>query len=891
MRLGVAGGRGGLSGRLIGFQGIGVGRRFGVDPEVPEIKIHPFLFRHFDKGIFAGREIFRGREFQPAAADAVNGGLYEVLLLADLARGRTFHIADDALIAFHIDAHDAKTVEGHARLLRLLRLFGLLTLLCLLWLLGLLRGLRIRSAGLASLHTLDELVHFGIRVDVKGRHIDVRLHAGVRAVDLDVPLDATDRVEGPADKTAFRGLGHIEGVLLDLDQLRFALKTVEQENTRIVRQVQSGGNLGKGGGFLGCAFIRDFFVELHRLGHGCGAGSPVFFVFVGGGPVDQRLGEFLPFLALGAEISNPVALHFVFGYKLVGAIFKDEPVGGLLRGAGNNENDRNGGDEEQDGERCRRKSGRGPHGSIVRLRRDEGRLASMMQIARRAVGIVPALAVFVLTVLLAGLSAAQAKPSSHSGIVDDGIVIEDVTLISPERPAPLPHAAVVIRDGRIAEIGTGLVAGPHATRIDGRGRFLIPGLIDSHVHAGSLAPLDDDSAAAHPELLQAFRSQLPRSFLAFGFTTLVDLNLSPDTPSWFNAAPLHPTLYHCGTGVRVIGGYPGQRIPKDAATANRLNIVYQAEQAKDWPANLDPHDYTPARAVDRVVEAGGICVKTFVETGFGGVFHWPVPSAETLAALRAETQRRGLVFIVHANAVESWRAALGAHADVIAHGLWHWPGDRAGTTPPADAREVIQAAARAGTWDQPTLQVVYGEGTVFDSSLLDDPRLSEALPHSLIAYLKGSEAQAARREMADEYRQAFTKIFGHPVDSATAMAIGPERATATLRLMLAENVKLLFGTDTPAGDGIGNPPGLNGRLELGNWAEAGVPLARILRAATLDNAVAFGLSDRGTVEVGKRADLLLLKADPLKTATAYDAIETIFLNGNPISRGSLLPSN
>jgi imidazolonepropionase-like amidohydrolase len=508
----------------------------------------------------------------------------------------------------------------------------------------------------------------------------------------------------------------------------------------------------------------------------------------------------------------------------------------------------------------------------------------MMQIRR----VLCVALVFATCLALAG---AQARPDPAK-VVDEGIVIEDVTLISPERPAPLPHATVVIRDGKIAEIGSNLVAGPHAQRIDGRGRFVIPGLIDTHVHAGEEAPLDEDAVAAHPELLREYRAQLPRSFLAFGFTTLVDLNLAPDTPSWFNKTPVHPTLYHCGPAVRVLGGYTAQRIPKDAAAANRINIVYQASQAKDWPADLDPRDYTPERAVDRVVEASGICVKTFVETGFGGVFHWPVPTAETLDALRAETRKRGLVFVIHANAVESWQAAIGAHADVIAHGLWHWSGDRMSATPSAEAREVIEAAARAGIWVQPTTQVIYGEQSIFDASLLDDPRLAESLPHSVIAYLNGSEGQATRRAMADQYQQAFAKVLGAPVDLATARAVWPARVNATLRLMLAANVKLLFGTDTPSGEGIGNPPGLNGRMEMGHWADAGVPLARILRAATLDNAMAFGLAkDRGTIETGKRADLLLLRANPLKTITAYDAIDTVFVNGAPIARASLLPTN
>lgn len=486
------------------------------------------------------------------------------------------------------------------------------------------------------------------------------------------------------------------------------------------------------------------------------------------------------------------------------------------------------------------------------------------------------------------------KGSETRKTVDDGVVIEDVTLISPERPLTVAHTSVVIRNGRIAEIAPDLVAGPHATRIEGHGRFLIPGLIDSHVHVADMTLLDDDAAEAHPELVQAYRAQLPRSYLAFGFTTLVDLNMGKQAFPWIDTSPLHPNLIHCGPGVHALGGYGAQRPPKDAAEAARLNLVYEPAQAKDWPAFLEPRDYTPARAVDRVVEASGVCVKVFDEPGFGGVFHWPVPSAETLAALRAESRQRGLLLIVHANAVESWRDAIAAHADVIAHGLWHWPGNRFASVPPPEAHDVIRAAAQAGIGVQPTSQVVYGELSIFDRSLLDDPHFAEAVPHTLIAYLKSDAAKASAQALADQYRQALANL--HPpagIDLAKAMTIFNERTSATLRLMLAERVKLLFGSDTPSGDGgIGNPPGLNGRFEMTRWAEAGIPPVQILRAATLDNAMAFGLAkDRGSIEVGKRADLLLLRTDPLKSVGAYDTIETVFLNGNPIPRASLLPAN
>jgi len=74
------------------------------------------------------------------------------------------------------------------------------------------------------------------------------------------------------------------------------------------------------------------------------------------------------------------------------------------------------------------------------------------------------------------LAFAAASASATPQVVDDGLVIEDVTLISPERSSPVPHFSVVIRSGRIAQIAPGLIAGPHATRLNGRDRFLIPGL-------------------------------------------------------------------------------------------------------------------------------------------------------------------------------------------------------------------------------------------------------------------------------------------------------------------------------------------------------------------------------------------------------------------------------
>jgi len=490
-------------------------------------------------------------------------------------------------------------------------------------------------------------------------------------------------------------------------------------------------------------------------------------------------------------------------------------------------------------------------------------------------------------VLLAGLLSLALCDRSVAGSLPsagDALLIQDVTIVSPERPTPLPHVDVLIRAGRISKIGAHLSASGART-LSGRGRFLIPGLIDSHVHVAYPVGFDDAIAKAHPDLSAAYRRQLPRSYLAFGFTTLIDLAFDPRTRDWFDAAPRHPRLFDCGPGLRIAGGYGAQRLPKTLRPQDAAQLVYEPSAAAQWPAALDPADYTPEKVVARIAASGAICVKVYVESGFG-LFDWPVPGAGTLAALHAAASRRGLPMIVHANSVEAWRAALGARSEIIAHGLWQWDGDRTVVDPPPAARALIQQAAQQGTSDQPTLRVVYGETSVFDPSLVDDPRYSIAMPRKLVAFLHTDEGDAPRKAALARYSKNFP-------NAPAVIAAAGRRATATLRLSRAAGVRLLFGTDTPSEEGgIGNPPGLNGRLELQLWAAAGVPLRQILRAATLDNAKAFGLAkDLGSVEVGKRANLVLLSANPLRDIGAYDRIETVVLNGQAIERRDLLPAD
>ena len=90
------------------------------------------------------------------------------------------------------------------------------------------------------------------------------------------------------------------------------------------------------------------------------------------------------------------------------------------------------------------------------------------------------------------------------------------------------------------------------------------------------------------------------------------------------------------------------------------------------------------------------------------------------------------------------------------------------------------------------------------------------------------------------------------------------RVSAVLDYFVKEGGRLLFGSDTPSDPTFANPPGLNGRLEMDRWIAAGVTPAQLFQAATIGNAEFFGLVDQiGTIEVGKKADLLITQENPL----------------------------
>lgn len=480
--------------------------------------------------------------------------------------------------------------------------------------------------------------------------------------------------------------------------------------------------------------------------------------------------------------------------------------------------------------------------------------------------------------LASAVQATEPRPAAS-------LVIENVSVVSPHLSRPQDNMDVLIVDGRIKDVIKSGSDHPAGSRIDGRGKFLIPGLIDSHVHLGHNPLINPRHMKTLPALHRAYRRQLPRSFLYHGYTSVIDLDFAPGRAGWLPDSDLAPDIYHCGRGVRVAGGYGPVFVPPRIAPRLFPNLVFEPHHKAHWPADLDPALYTVDAAVRRVAHSGAICLKTYVESGFGGIFDWPVPSRDTLAALARAAHEAGLVFVVHATGAADWQRAIAGGADVIAHGLWHWQGDRRVADLTDEALAAIDTAIKKGVAVQPTLRVVEGEKSTLDWRLLDDPRMAEISPASLLGYLRTRQGRWSERALLDLYRKHNPHPEVAPTDLIT---ISVQRARNSLARFHRSGGKLLFGTDTPAQDGIGNPPGLNGYMEMAGWAAAGVPLETIFRSATLDNARAFNLDhDLGSIEPGKQADLVLLNANPLEQVEAYDDIAVVIVNGTPVDRQDL----
>lgn len=387
--------------------------------------------------------------------------------------------------------------------------------------------------------------------------------------------------------------------------------------------------------------------------------------------------------------------------------------------------------------------------------------------------------------------------------------------------------SVLIDDGLVTAV-TPTPEGDAATGtqgtevIDGTGHTLLPGLIDAHTHVmGTLHNL--------------------RLALAFGVTTELDMfSFPPALTGWLcdTAARTDDVadLRSSGTVVCATGGHPAASMP--------------------FLPSLDGPRDAPEQVAARRAE-GAHYLKMMFDDGSHHGADLPTLDGPTASAVTGAARAAGLLTVAHVADTATVRAALDAGADAYTHVplAAPLPEDLIARTA-ADSRFVI-----------PTLAMMEMSGGARGGrDLADDDRVASHLPADAAAAIRnGTEGLAVSVPSPD-------LDFAHALDST--------------RRLHAAGVTLVAGTDANNAPGRACPvvhgAALHRELEL--LVAAGLTPVEALRAATSVPARLFGLSDRGRIAPGLRADLLLVEGDPTTDITATRAIRRIWRRGVPFDR-------
>ena len=471
----------------------------------------------------------------------------------------------------------------------------------------------------------------------------------------------------------------------------------------------------------------------------------------------------------------------------------------------------------------------------------------------------------------------------------NSLLIENVTILSPDQAQPLGNRYVLVRDGRIAAVSDKPIPAPaDARRLDGSGKFLTPGLTDAHVHVSDAVGLpfgSQDPAIAAME--KDFFAQQPRSYLYFGVTQVLDTANRPERVTLFAAQKQHPDIYRCGVAP-VVDGYPLVFVDKAIRHTFFNDYIFEPANAREHPlpAGANAAEHTPEAVVERIAKSGALCVKVALEDGFGDATDWPVMSANTLRRVRVATKKHGLFLAVHANALDMQRIAVNGDVDLILHGVWNWNQLNDSQGMPKEIADHLRSVRDRKIGYQATLRVIPGVMDLLDPRLLDDPVYAKVVPPSLLAWYRTEPAQWFKRQ-----------IFGPNVDAAAVLAgqraanehwATSEKGMRALRHLYELGQPMLLGSDTPSAPTYGNQPGYDTYKEMQLMVQAGIPLSAIFAAGTINNARQLGLEkDYGTIEQGKIANLLLLDANPLASLAAWTTIDKVILRGEPIDREML----
>ncbi len=450
-------------------------------------------------------------------------------------------------------------------------------------------------------------------------------------------------------------------------------------------------------------------------------------------------------------------------------------------------------------------------------------------------------------VALAPAAQADSGQASFTGAERPAAIV-GATLIDGTGGKPLADSVILVENGRIRAVGSGLAVPEGYEVVDAAGKYIVPGIVDAHTHIDSIG-----GVALTPEQEDIVRAYYPRAFLYHGVTTVLNMSAHEldgvvEKRAASNAGPrsLLPRIYTGASHFTAEGGWGGRH-------GGGLKSVDDVRQRIETYAGL-PVDL----------------VKIINEEGLGSEGIFPRITEEYVSAVVEDSQRLGLPVFMHASDEDEYLQSVRHRPRAMAHGLF---------TPQSADSEVIRGLQAGGTFVVPTIVLFEAFYSVRDKpGILDDPLLVQSVPDFVLAAL-------ADREAVEESFARMDQILKLDASQWARQAVADLKANT--RLFAEAGIPLAIGTDG-GGAVVHSFQGWNTPREMEILAECCLSNMDTIVAASRTGARIMGAETLfGTLEPGRSADLLILNADPLADMGAIRDFDRLMLRGLLVNRSEL----